>query len=396
MHPLLNLRHLHAALAVHQLGSISRAKEAVHLSQSAITQGLSKLERNLGVTLFGRSHDGLIATKAGEIYLRRVAQSFKHLHQMDKLLPAEKQKLPTPVFRLLTSTQLRALMHVVEQRSYTLAARRLRLAQPTIYRAVKDMEALFGYQFFDKSPSGLEPRWSAKQHARYIALFFSELSQAIDEVHEHEGQMSGQLRIGCLPLARTRTVPRAVVKLTEEYPDIRVSIIEGPYEEQLHALLHGRLDLIVGALRDPAPSPDIVQDKLFDDVLCVVMRPGHPLEKQRRLSALELRNLNWVAPRQDTPAREAFTRFFRSNGLDSPEHVIECSSLIATRGILMHSDKAALLSAKQVEVEVASGLLCVNTHHLSGTSRAIGVSHRKGWEPTLIQQEFLDKLTEER
>ena len=48
MPPMLNLRHLTAALVVRQLGSISRATDRAHLSQSAITQGLSKLERELG------------------------------------------------------------------------------------------------------------------------------------------------------------------------------------------------------------------------------------------------------------------------------------------------------------------------------------------------------------
>lgn len=395
MHSLLNLRHLQAALAVQRQGSISRAKETVHLSQSAITQGISKLEKDLGFSLFDRSYSGLRTTKEGDIYLKRVAQSFTFLRQMDRLLPSTKQAAAAPIYRSLTSTQLRALMHVVEQRSYTRAAQRLQLAQPTVYRAVQDIEAVFGYKFFDKSPSGLETSWSVKEIARYIGLFFAELSQAIDEVNEHKGQMAGRLRIGSLPLARTRTVPRAVVKITRDFPDVQVSIIDGPYEEQLHALLHGRLDLLVGALREPAPSPDIVQKILFKDVLHVVMRPGHPLGKRRKLSALELQNLDWVAPRQDTPAREAFTELFRSNGLAPPEHVIECSSLVATRGILMESDRAALLSARQVEVDLSSGLLSINPHHLRGTTRNIGITLRKGWEPTQVQQRFIDSLKDE-
>ena len=207
--------------------------------------------------------------------------------------------------------------------------------------------------------------------------------------------MTGRLRIGSLPLARTRMVPRAVAILLKEFPEARVSIIDGPYNEQLPALLHGRLDVIVGALRDPPPSPDIVQKKLFQDSLNIVIRPGHPLEKRRSVSAKELRDLDWIAPREDTPAREAFTHFFENNGLSPPEHVIECSSLVATRGMLMESDRAALLSARQVEVDVRFGLLAVSTQHLQGTGRDIGIALRKGWKPTLVQRRFLDLLEEE-
>jgi len=395
MHPLLNLRHLAAALEVRRLGSISRATEKVYLSQSAITQGLVKLERQLGFELFNRSHDGLIPTETGEIFLFRAEQAINFLCQMDNVLSQRDKGKSVQIYRSLTTTQLRALMTVVEHSSYTLAARRLKLAQPTVHRAVQDAESICGYKFFEKSPSGLEPTWHARQLARYITLFFNELSQGIEEVQEHEGRMTGRLRIGSLPLARTRMVPRAVAKLLEDFPEARVSIIDGPYDEQLHALLHGRLDIIVGALRDPCPSTDIEQKKLFQDSLSIVVRPGHPLEKRGAVSPMELRDLGWIAPREDTPARAAFAHFFENNGLSPPEHVIECSSLVATRGMLMESDRAALLSARQVEVDVRFGLLAVSSQHLRGTGRDIGVALRKGWKPTRVQQRFLDRLEQE-
>ncbi len=395
MPPALNLRHLTAALAIRQLGSISGAIDKVHLSQSAITQGLNRLETELGFRLFTRSHDGLTATEAGEIFLRRAQQAFEFLFSMDRVLPQRDKTRPSRIYRSVTTKQLRALMTVVELGSYTLAARRLNLAQPTVHRAVQDMEAICGLHFFGKSPAGLEPTWHTRQLARYIALFFSELSQGIEEVQEHDGRMTGRLRIGSLPLARTRMVPRAVVTLLREFPEARVSIIDGPYNEQLHALLHGRLDLIVGALREPLPSPDIVQKRLFADSLNIVVRPGHPLEKRGVISATELHALDWVAPREETPAREAFTHFFESNGLSPPSHVIECSSLVAIRGMLMESDRAALLSARQVEIDVQFGLLSVSTQNLQGTGREIGITLRKGWQPTQVQQRFLERLQEQ-
>ena len=55
----LNLRHLRAALAIRRCGSISRAAGEVALSQPAVTQGIAKLEAQLGLRLFERrpGHD---------------------------------------------------------------------------------------------------------------------------------------------------------------------------------------------------------------------------------------------------------------------------------------------------------------------------------------------------
>ena len=60
-------------------------------------------------------------------------------------------------------------------------------------------------------------------------------------------------------------VPRAVTKLLEEFPEARVSIIDGPYTEQLPALPHGRLDVIADALRAPTQVQQRFLDRLEEE-----------------------------------------------------------------------------------------------------------------------------------
>ena len=107
---------------------------------------------------------------------------------------------------------------------------------------------------------------------------------------------------------------------------------------------------------------------------------------------MELAQLDWIAPRQGTPARAAFTGFFQDEGITPPEHVIECSSLIAIRSLLLESDRAALLPAQQVALEIKAGQLALMPRPLMGTSRAIGLTVRKDWQPTLVQERFLQIL----
>jgi LysR family transcriptional regulator, regulator for genes of the gallate degradation pathway len=389
--PLPNLRHLTAALEIDRLGSISRAADSVHLSQSAITQGLAKLEHTIGVELFTRSPTGLFVTPVGKLFLYRVQRAMDWLVHMDNMLGRRKRH-SGHLARILSSTQLRAFMSVVECGSYTLAANQLELTQPTVHRAVREIEALCQQRFFQRSPAGVEPSWQARQLARYASLFFAELGQGLEEVREQQGLMEGSLRIGSLPLARTQLVPHAVIQLLRKYPDAHISIIDGPYDEQLHSLLHGQLDIIVGALRNPVPSPEIEQELLFHDALHIVVRPKHPLATRSAKNTRELHNLDWIAPRRNTPAREVFSRFFTSKGLTPPERLIECSSLAAIRSLLLESDRAALLPARQVELDVKMGLLAVSPQRLPGTSREIGLTLRKGWHPTRLQQHFLDLL----
>lgn len=51
----------------------------------------------------------------------------------------------------------------------------------------------------------------------------------------------------------------------------------GPYDDLLGGLRRGEIDFILGALRDPAPIADVVQERLFDDRLMVLDGNRHPL-----------------------------------------------------------------------------------------------------------------------
>jgi DNA-binding transcriptional LysR family regulator len=225
-------------------------------------------------------------------------------------------------------------------------------------------------------------------------LFFAELQQGIEEIHEFNGQVNGSLRVGSLPLARSEIVPLSVLKLISEYPEARISIVDGPYNEQFNSLQHGQLDVIIGALRLPLPNQDVIQEELFKNQLSIVVKATHSFATRQVISTSELQQLDWVAPAESTPARHVFSQIFVSRGVAPPSHVIECSSLVAVRGILLNSERAALLPAKQVEIEVKAGLLVVCPVTLPDTDREIGLTMRKTWYPTKMQSRFIDIITQ--
>jgi LysR family transcriptional regulator, regulator for genes of the gallate degradation pathway len=393
--PPINIRHLVAALAIERLGSVTAAAEVIHLSQSAVSQGIAKLQRTLRATLFTRTPAGMFPTGAGKGFLARARRAMDWLIALDRLAASASGPGARDVHRFLTTAELVALMAVVETGSYTRAAASLGVTQPTVHRGIRQLEGVYRRKLFRNSPRGVEPTWQARRMARHFGLYFAELEQAVSELNERRGIMGGSLSVGSLPMARTRLVPHAVTRLLQEYPQVHVRIVDGPYEEQLHALLHGQVDVIVGALRDPSPAPDIVQEALFTDHLSMVFRADHPLADAEPVQAARLADLEWIAPRPDTPAREAFVRFFQQAGLSPPERVIECSSLVAIRGLLLESDRVALLPARQVEVERRAGLLRVSRTPLAGTAREIGLAMRRHWQPTKVQTCFLDLLRAE-
>ena len=163
-----------------------------------------------------------------------------------------------------------------------------------------------------------------------------------------------------MPFARTKLLPDALNALSRERPRARVKVISAPYDGLLGRLRYGVIDFLVGALREPPPIDDIVQEPLFDDPLAVVARRGHPLTLRETVSREDLIAYPWVVPAEETPTRAVFHRLFSADDFARmPGGMFETSSLVLLRGVLAGSDRLALLSARQAQYELDQGLLAL-------------------------------------
>jgi LysR family transcriptional regulator, regulator for genes of the gallate degradation pathway len=397
MKSLLNFRHLQVVAAVAKCGGVRGAMAKVNLSQPAISQAVSSVEREIGEQLFDRSARGMFATEACQLFARRIERAIGYLKSGARVISSSgigRSTAPPLLDRLATTIQLRALIEVIEHGGYAPAARYLGVTQPNVHRAISDLEKVAGAPLFRPSRFGATPTPEALALARCTSLAFREIDLALEEMRELKGLQDGSIVIGALPLLRTRVLPIAVTRLLSQYPDANVKIVEAPYGEQLNRLRHGRIDLLLGALRNPPPAADLHQEELFQEHLSIVVRTGHPLLKRRTLSPAHLAKLEWIAPHVSTPAGAHFVSFFRKHGLALPRRVIECSSFVTTRDLLVRSDRAALLSASQVQYETLAGELEIAVAKVPGTERPIGVCTRADWSPTKIQSYFLSLARE--
>jgi DNA-binding transcriptional LysR family regulator len=384
-----NLRHLHTFGEVARLGSVSAAARAVHISQPAVTQAVAGVERYFGVSLLTRSNTGVALTAAGELCARRIERSISHLRDAVAEL-TRSRNFDFDATRLMRSAHLHALSAVVEHRNFSLAARAEHMSQPSVHRAARELERLIGVPLFEKTSFGITPTREAEKLARRARLAFAEIAQARAEVHALNGGESGRTVIGAMPLARSFLVPTALLEFTQQYPEHSVAIVEGTYEHLLASLRSGEADFLIGALRNPAPVADVVQEHLFDDPLAIIVRAKHPLVSRRRVTVAALSKYPWIVPRAGTPLRAHFHEMFETAGLPTPTRAIECNSLIATRALLLESDRIMLLSAHQIHYELEAGLLVALPHPAGDVERPIGLTMRHDWHPTDSQRTLLE------
>jgi len=377
-----NLRHLRIFLAMVESGSVTRAARISNLSQPAVTQVLNKLEAQMGTTLFDRSRQGLFVTEPGRTFAQRVVRALDILDRASANLAPRLQSTAT-------TAKLKALIAVAEAENFSLAARHLGIAQPTVHRAITQLEAEVGRSLFKRSRYGSVPTRAGKLLASASQLAFAELAQAEMALIEAIGQGTLRIIVGGMPLSRSYILPEAIAKFQIEHHNVLIQVREGPYDALLAGLLRGEIDFLFGALRDPLPVEDIVQDHLFEDQLVAVCGPDHPLIENKALEASHLLDYPWVVAMPDTPARTQFDAFMKDRTGGQPLSLVETSSMILMRELLHSGPYLGCISRLQAISEVRKGLMNLLPVTFEQSHRTIGITARVNWKPTRTQDAFL-------
>lgn len=114
----MQLRHINYFLAVAEYRSFTRAAQALHVSQPALSQQIRQLEENLGAVLFDRSGRTITLTDAGDVYLnyaRRAVQGLEEgkraIHDVADLRRGLLRIAVTPTFTAWLVGPLLAAFH---------------------------------------------------------------------------------------------------------------------------------------------------------------------------------------------------------------------------------------------------------------------------------------------
>jgi LysR family transcriptional regulator of gallate degradation len=390
----ISLRHLHAFRVVAATGGIRRSSLSLFRASSAVTRSVAALEEQLDVQLFERKGSGMLLTAAGEVVRLRADRIDAELQYVrdDALRAQDKHgRKVGGIEALLNERRLQAAALLAEVHHMPTVAHAMGSSQSAVSQAVSRLEDMLGQPLFLRSAHGMLPTDAGRRWIERFERALAELRHIPEDVAALAGVVEGRVTIGALPLARTRLLPMAIAAVLQRHPRLRVSSLESPYGELTAGLLSGRIDFIVGALRNH-PGDAFSAHPLFTDKAALVARAGHPLASKKKLRIADLQGYPWVLSRPGAPLRESLGQFFHDQGLTPPTPTVETGDLALLRGLLTSSDMLTVLSAHQLHYEVATGQLVVLPFDMPGLERSIGIMTRKGTHLAPGARVLLDEM----
>jgi DNA-binding transcriptional LysR family regulator len=194
--------------------------------------------------------------------------------------------------------QLEYVLAVAEERSFTRAASRLHLAQPSLSRQVRLIEREFGVLLFNRGPGQVQVTLTADGEALlpFIRRILADVEATGAEARALSGMAHGRLSVGATPSLITSVLAPALVEFHHGHPGIELLVVEAGSRQLVPQLASGEVDLALVVL--PADDPLVATVPLFDDPLVLAVAPDHPLAGRRRVRVGDLHGLPLVMFRE--------------------------------------------------------------------------------------------------
>lgn len=124
------------------------------------------------------------------------------------------------------------------------AAAELSISQSSITAAIDALEQGFGYDLFLRTPAkGIRPTPPGQEALQLIRRFIHQSRHFEAEVRSVGSTLAGNVRLACYATAAPAFLPPILRSLTERFPEVSITMLEGSLPEMLEFLDEGEADL---------------------------------------------------------------------------------------------------------------------------------------------------------
>jgi len=242
----------------------------------------------------------------------------------------------------MTLVQLKHLIELARQGSFSKTADKLHLTQPALSRSIKSLEDELGQPLFDRIGRKNELTAFGQQivqHAQHLVDGAHELRQTGQRLRNGE---IGQVRIGLGSGPGALLMTPLLMHMARVHPKAHIEISRSSTELLVQSLRERHLDVLVIDIRSLKPATDLQVDCVQEIAGAFMCRTGHPLAKQRQVSLDMVRDYPVAStPLSDEVARILMERYGAAAHPDALVN-LRCEEISSLLDVARHSDAVVL------------------------------------------------------
>jgi LysR family transcriptional regulator, hydrogen peroxide-inducible genes activator len=183
--------------------------------------------------------------------------------------------------------QLKYFVAVAEERSFSRAAARVRVAQPSLSQQIQKLEATIGQALFDRLARRITLTEAGHSLLPFARKILNDLSDAQSCLNDQAKEPAGSVAVGIIPTIAPFISGKLLAEAAFAYPRLKIHLVEDVTDHLLRAVEDGEIDVaIISSCRK---LPGIHLETITTEPLLAAVPREHPFARQKILRWEQLR-----------------------------------------------------------------------------------------------------------
>jgi len=297
---------------------------------------------------------------------------------------------------------------VYKEKSFSKAADKLHISQPSLSSTVCRVERQLGMKIFDRKTKPISLTPFGVEYIRGIEQIIEVEKHLQTLSHEIHTLQSGNLSVGASNLSVTSLVPKAVAEFKRRYPNVHVDLIDTSTVRSSHMLDTGELDLVI--TKWPYDAGKYTRETCYEDELLLAVPREFPVNaclKEREIdpacfcvnhcdtsddscvSLTEVSDIPFILLRHTSALRQYVEILFKEAPME-PQIALETDSSAIAYNMAGLGLGATIISARLAADSQASERLCHYRIRSQHCRHNVYLCYSKGCYLTTAMQKFIE------
>jgi LysR family hydrogen peroxide-inducible transcriptional activator len=252
--------------------------------------------------------------------------------------------------------QLRYFVAVAEEGSFSHAAAREHVSQPSLSQQIQKLEGELNQQLFDRLPRSVvltEAGRCLLEHARKILTGIADARRCVDAL---EDDVAGRLSVGVIPSIALYVLPGLIGRFQQRYPKVTFEMFEDTTDKLGQRLEDGTLDVALASTCDETPS--LTRHSLGKEALLLLVPKNHRLAHRKSIKWSDLASEKFLLLHEVHCLSVQVRELLAANHLE-PELVLRGAQLATIARMVAAGLGVTVVPQMMVDTEFVKGCAAV-------------------------------------